>query len=217
MNETKKTIDKIAAAANLACSVAGAIAGCASISSGIKIKGIIDKISLYPGPRGYGKLTHLGSAEFGADFYTDIYEATAFGGNALKAILDILSVAIPALFILGGVLVICLSVRRLFTSSVLSELLPASKGAKDGSQPLPVTEASVAPSTTSTADSPDAEPISNLAIPTHDAGALDTVGPLTSDNRSENSEAESEPQDMTTEESDVPSSEVTVTSPDSSL
>lgn len=216
MSETNKTMGRIAAAANLICSAAGAIVGCASISTGTKIKGIIDKISLYPGPHGYGEMTHLGSAEFGADFYTDIYEATAFSGNALKAILDILSIAIPALFILGGVLIICFSVRRFFTSPALNECLSAFKNSKD-SLPQPATETPTAATIPSAVGASNAEPISNPAIPAHDVNALDVEESPTSDYEGENSEIESEPQNMTSKEVDVPSSEVEATSPDSSL
>ena len=215
MSETNKTMDRIAAAANLICSAAGAIVGCASISTGTKIKGIIDKISLYPGPHGYGETTHLGSVEFGADFYTEIYGATAFSGNALKAILDILSITIPALFILGGVLIICFSVRRFFTSPALSECLSAFKNAK-GSQPLPATEAPIATAMPSAGDASNAEAISDPTIPVHDANALDGEESPTPDNEDEDSEIESEPQNMANEEMEASSSEVTATSPDSS-
>lgn len=206
MSEAKKTKDRITAAISLICSVASVIVGCASISTGIKIKGIIDKISLYPGPNGYGKLTHLGSVEFGADFYTDIYEATAFSGNALKAILDILSIAIPALFILGGVLIICFSVRRFFTSPALNECLSAFKNAKD-SQPQPATETPIATTIPS---------VAGPTIPAHDDNALDAGESPTSDNMGEDSEIESEPQNMASREIEAPSSEVEATSPDSS-
>lgn len=206
MSEAKKTKDRITAAISLICSVASVIVGCASISTGIKIKGIIDKISLYPGPNGYGKLTHLGSVEFGADFYTDIYEATAFSGNALKAILDILSIAIPALFILGGVLIICFSVRRFFTSPALNECLSAFKNAKD-SQPQPATETPIATTIPS---------VAGPTIPAHDDNALDAGESPTSDNKGEDSEIESEPQNMASREIEAPSSEVEATSPDSS-
>lgn len=206
MSEAKKTKDRITAAISLICSVASVIVGCASISTGIKIKGIIDKISLYPGPNGYGKLTHLGSVEFGADFYTDIYEATAFSGNALKAILDILSIAIPALFILGGVLIICFSVRRFFTSPALNECLSAFKNAKD-SQPQPATETPIATTIPS---------VAGPTIPAHDDNALDAGESPTSDNIGEDSEIESEPQNMASREIEAPSSEVEATSPDSS-
>lgn len=206
MSEAKKTKDRITAAISLICSVASVIVGCASISTGIKIKGIIDKISLYPGPNGYGKLTHLGSVEFGADFYTDIYEATAFSGNALKAILDILSIAIPALFILGGVLIICFSVRRFFTSPALNECLSAFKNAKD-SQPQPATETPIATTIPS---------VAGPAIPAHDDNALDAGESPTSDNKGEDSEIKSEPQNMASREIEAPSSEVEATSPDSS-
>ena len=206
MSEAKKTKDRITAAISLICSVASVIVGCASISTGINIKGIIDKISLYPGPNGYGKLTHLGSVEFGADFYTDIYEATAFSGNALKAILDILSIAIPALFILGGVLIICFSVRRFFTSPALNECLSAFKNAKD-SQPQPATETPIATTIPS---------VAGPAIPAHDDNALDAGESPTSDNKGEDSEIESEPQNMASREIEAPSSEVEATSPDSS-
>lgn len=206
MSEAKKTKDRITAAISLICSVASVIVGCASISTGIKIKGIIDKISLYPGPNGYGKLTHLGSVEFGADFYTDIYEATAFSGNALKAILDILSIAIPALFILGGVLITCFSVRRFFTSPALNECLSAFKNAKD-SQPQPATETPIATTIPS---------VAGPTIPAHDDNALDAGESPTSDNIGEDSEIESEPQNMASREIEAPSSEVEATSPDSS-
>lgn len=206
MSEAKKTKDRITAAISLICSVANVIVGCASISTGIKIKGIIDKISLYPGPNGYGKLTHLGSVEFGADFYTDIYEATAFSGNALKAILDILSIAIPALFILGGVLIICFSVRRFFTSPALNECLSAFKNTKD-SQPQPATETPIATTIPS---------VAGPAIPAHDDNALDAGESPTSDNKGEDSEIKSEPQNMASREIEAPSSEVEATSPDSS-
>lgn len=55
----------------------------------------------------YGGTTRLGTATYGADFYTDIYESTTFAGNAVKGVYEMLSTCFGMLFFLVGAIDIC--------------------------------------------------------------------------------------------------------------
>ena len=50
----------------------------------------------------YGSTVRLGTAVYGADFYTDIYKSTTFAANALKDIYEMLSTCFGVLFLLLG-------------------------------------------------------------------------------------------------------------------
>ena len=54
-----------------------------------------------------GGTLHLGTAKFGADFYTEIYESTTFAGNAVKGVYELLGAAFGMLFILIGAIDVC--------------------------------------------------------------------------------------------------------------
>ena len=96
----------------------GVILGIAFIVAGTRVGGLAQDIEFYPGSYGYGNLTHLGEIKFGADFYTEVYKAAAFSGNALKGIVDLLGFAIPTVLVLSGLLIIWRSARELLPALV---------------------------------------------------------------------------------------------------
>lgn len=123
MSTTKSKLRRVLL---LVLPILGIALGIAFIITGIQVGNIAAEAKFYPvygayGTRGY--LTHLGRTVFGADAYTEIYTATAFTGNVLKTIFDILALAIPAAFELGGALIILSSARRLLESFKLEGLL----------------------------------------------------------------------------------------------
>ena len=102
--------------------ILGIVLGIAFIVTGVQIGNIAAEAEFYPaGAFGVGNLTHLGEAEFGADFYTEIYTATAFTGNVLKSIFDILALAVPTAFELGGALIILLSLSKIVSSTLFAD------------------------------------------------------------------------------------------------
>lgn len=106
--------------------ILGIAIGIALIVSGTQIEEIAAEAKFYYTTDAYGgrgNLTRLGELTFGTDYYTDMYEATAFTGNVLKAIFDLAAFALPAAFKLGGSLVILSSARRLLESFKLEGLL----------------------------------------------------------------------------------------------
>lgn len=108
--------------------VIGIILGIAFIVAGTQVSGLAQDIEFYPGSYGYGNTTHLGEIEFGADFYTEVYKATAFSGNALKGIIDLLGFAIPTVLILAGLLIIWRSARELLPALMsAARTVPADK------------------------------------------------------------------------------------------
>lgn len=63
---------------------------------------------------GYSDYQYLSDAEFGADFYTYIYDAARYAGNNTKAIVsgvrslhEVCATAFGWMFILGGLLTVC--------------------------------------------------------------------------------------------------------------
>ena len=78
--------------------ILGIAIGIALIVSGTQIEEIAADAEFYTGPRGIGNLTHLGEVTFGGDYQTEIYKSTAFTGNVLKAIFDLVGFALPAAF-----------------------------------------------------------------------------------------------------------------------
>lgn len=104
--------------------ILGIAIGIALIVTGTQIEEIAADVKFYHSADIYGGyLTRLREVTFGTDYYTDMYEATAFTGNVLKAIFDLMGLALPAAFKLGGSLVILSSARRLLESFKLEGLL----------------------------------------------------------------------------------------------
>lgn len=102
--------------------ILGIALGIAFIITGIKVGNIAAGAEFYPAnDYGTGNLTHLGEHSFGGDAYTEIYTATAFTGNVLITIFDILALAIPAAFVLSGVCIILLSLSKLVSSRLLTD------------------------------------------------------------------------------------------------
>lgn len=102
--------------------ILGIAIGIALIVTGTQIEEIAADAKFYPaGPFGKGNLMGLGEHVFGSDYFTDMYEATAFTGNVLKTIFDILALAVPTAFELGGALIILLSLSKLVSSPLLTD------------------------------------------------------------------------------------------------
>lgn len=77
----------------------------------------------------YGGTTRLGTATFGADFYTEIYESTTFAGNAVKGVYELLSTCFGMLFLLMGAIDICAFGSKLTAAEIqtLSAEAPAAE------------------------------------------------------------------------------------------
>lgn len=101
------------------CPVIGMMIGAAFVAAGLCVFSMAQDATFYSTSYG-GDVTHLGSKEYGADFYTDSYEATAFSGNALKNVFDLLSFSITAFFVLSGLLTICASLHVLLSSQAIT-------------------------------------------------------------------------------------------------
>ncbi len=80
---------------SLVCPIIGILIGISFILVGISLNGIAQDATFYPAGYG-GDVSHLGSKEYGADYYSDSYQAMAFGANAAKNVFDLLSIALPA-------------------------------------------------------------------------------------------------------------------------
>lgn len=101
------------------CPIIGMAIGAAFVAAGLYVFSIAQDATFYSNSYG-GDVIHLGSKEYGADFYTDSYEATAFSGNALKNVFDLLSFSVPAFFVLSGLLTICASLHVLLSSQAIA-------------------------------------------------------------------------------------------------
>ena len=86
---------------SLVCPIIGILIGIGFILVGISLNGIAQDATFYPAGYG-GDVSHLGSKEYGADYYSDSYQAMAFGANAAKNVFDLLSIALPAFFSRGS-------------------------------------------------------------------------------------------------------------------
>jgi len=60
-----------------------------------------------------GAISKLGTMKFGADFYTEVYKAAAFSGNAISGIYHVVCYAIGAFFIMGGIIDICCFIPKI--------------------------------------------------------------------------------------------------------
>ena len=108
--------------------IIGILIGIGFILVGISLNGIAQDATFYPAGYG-GDVSHLGSKEYGADYYSDSYQAMAFGANAAKNVFDLLSIALPAFFVLAGLLTICAFVHIILSTNALHL-----NGAKDSAQ-----------------------------------------------------------------------------------
>ena len=87
---------------------AGFVVGVLAILIGIYFMGTYKDTVFYGSPDSFsGGTLHLGTAKFGADFYTEIYESTTFAGNAVKGVYELLGAAFGMLFILIGAIDVC--------------------------------------------------------------------------------------------------------------
>ena len=94
--------------------LAGMAVGIAAILVGLVfLFGFKDEIFYGSASSSYGGTTRLGTAAFGADFYTDIYKSTTFAGNAVKGVYELLSTCFGVLFILLGAVDLCAFGSRL--------------------------------------------------------------------------------------------------------
>lgn len=103
---------------SLVCPIIGILIGIGFILVGISLNGIAQDATFYPAGYG-GDVSHLGSKEYGADYYSDSYQAMAFGANAAKNVFDLLSIALPAFFVLAGLLTICAFVHIILSTNAL--------------------------------------------------------------------------------------------------
>lgn len=113
---------------SLVCPIIGILIGISFILVGISLNGIAQDATFYPAGYG-GDVSHLGSKEYGADYYSDSYQAMAFGANAAKNVFDLLSIALPAFYVLAGLLTVCV-----FAHIILSANALHLNGAKDSAR-----------------------------------------------------------------------------------
>ena len=94
--------------------LAGMAVGIAAILVGLVfLFGFKDEIFYGSASSSSGGTTRLGTAAFGADFYTDIYKSTTFAGNAVKGVYELLSTCFGVLFIRLGAVDLCAFGSRL--------------------------------------------------------------------------------------------------------
>ena len=94
--------------------LAGMAVGIVAILVGLVfLFGFKDEIFYGSASSSYGGTTRLGTAAFGADFYTDIYKSTTFAGNAVKGVYELMSTCFGVLFILLGAVDLCAFGSRL--------------------------------------------------------------------------------------------------------
>lgn len=94
--------------------LAGMAVGIAAILVGLVfLFGFKDEIFYGSASSSSGGTTRLGTAAFGADFYTDIYKSATFAGNAVKGVYGLLSTCFGVLFILLGAVDLCAFGSRL--------------------------------------------------------------------------------------------------------
>ena len=94
--------------------LAGMAVGIVAILVGLVfLFGFKDEIFYGSASSSSGGTTRLGTAAFGADFYTDIYKSTTFAGNAVKGVYELMSTCFGVLFILLGAVDLCAFGSRL--------------------------------------------------------------------------------------------------------
>ena len=101
----------------------------------------------------YGSTVRLGTAVYGADFYTDIYKSTTFAANALKDIYEMLSTCFGVLFLLLGAIDLCAFGSRLQPKQKAAAVPTA------GPVPVPTGPASPGPSAPERPEEGDDQPL----------------------------------------------------------
>ena len=101
----------------------------------------------------YGSTVRLGTAVYGADFYTDIYKSTTCAANALKDIYEMLSTCFSVLFLLLGAIDLCAFGSRLQPKQKAAAV-PAA-----GPVPVPTAPASPGPSAPERPEEGDDQPL----------------------------------------------------------
>ena len=101
----------------------------------------------------YGSTVRLGTAVYGADFYTDIYKSTTFAANALKDSYEMLSTCFGVLFLLLGAIDLCAFGSRLQPKQKAAAV-PAA-----GPVPVPTAPASPVPSAPERPEEGDDQPL----------------------------------------------------------
>ena len=101
----------------------------------------------------YGSTVRLGTAVYGADFYTDIYKSTTVAANALKDIYEMLSTCFGVLFLLLGAIDLCAFGSRLQPKQKAAAV-PAA-----GPVPVPTAPASPGPSAPERPEEGDDQPL----------------------------------------------------------
>ena len=101
----------------------------------------------------YGSTVRLGTAVYGADFYTDIYKSTTFAANAFKDIYEMLSTCFGVLFLLLGAIDLCAFGSRLQPKQK-AVAVPAA-----GPVPVPTAPASPGPSAPERPEEGDDQPL----------------------------------------------------------
>lgn len=106
--------------------LAGMAVGIAAILVGLVfLFGFKDEIFYGSASSSSGGTTRLGTAAFGADFYTDIYKSATFAGNAVKGVYELLSTCFGVLFILLGAVDLCAFGSRLTAMKGEEAAVPA--------------------------------------------------------------------------------------------
>ena len=106
--------------------LAGMAVGIVAILVGLVfLFGFKDEIFYGSASSSYGGTTRLGTAAFGADFYTDIYKSTTFAGNAVKGVYELMSTCFGVLFILLGAVDLCAFGSRLAPGKGEEAAVPA--------------------------------------------------------------------------------------------
>ena len=109
--------------------LAGMAVGIVAILVGLVfLFGFKDKIFYGSASSSSGGTTRLGTAVFGADFYTDIYKSTTFAGNAVKGVYELLSTCFGMLFLLLGAADLCFFGSKLSLAGKAEEPIASAVG-----------------------------------------------------------------------------------------
>lgn len=113
--------------------LAGMAIGVIAIIVGLVFIGSHNSDVFYGSPdSSYGGTTRLGTATFGADFYTEIYKSTTFAGNAAAALSGLISTCFGLLFLFLGAIDVCVFGRMLPWEKLKMPNIPK-PGAKEAS------------------------------------------------------------------------------------
>ena len=79
-----------------------------------------------------GYVSELGAGTYGADFYTEIAKSTAFAGNAVKAVYEMMSRCFGILFVIVGAIDVCYFGNKIEGEGKLVASTAESKAEKEG-------------------------------------------------------------------------------------